>query len=161
VKAPLKRACSREQAILDATLRATDTWQAMSLEHAEVVRKNFEAFNGRDIDAWLTQWHPEGEWYPAMSSHFDGESHRGHAALRRLAEDYCETWVALTLTAEGITEVGARLLVLGRVRARGKGSGVEIERPWAWIVEFRGDKIIRLRAYLDQAEALKAVGLRE
>jgi ketosteroid isomerase-like protein len=133
----------------------------MSQQNVQAVRRSFEAFNRRDIDAWLAYWHADGEWYPAMAGQIEADLHRGHGELRRFAEDYYATWEMIRLIADEITEVGDRVLVVGRVRARGSGSGVELERPWAWVTEFRGDKFIRVRAYLDRAIALEEVGLRE
>ena len=96
-----------------------------------------------------------------MAGQFEAERHRGHDELRRFAEDYYATWEMMRLIADEITEVGDRVLVVGRVRARGSGSGVELERRWAWVAEFQDGKLSRVRAYLDPTEALEEVGLRE
>ena len=54
-----------------------------------------------------------------------------------------------------------RLVAIGRTRTRGKVSGAETERSLALVTEIRNGKTISIRAYLDRAEALKAVGLSE
>ena len=133
----------------------------MSQENVEVVRRSFETFSRRDVDAFLGLWHPDGEWYPAISSQVGATRHCGHVELREFAEDYYATWAQLELMADEIIEVRSRLLVLGHVRARGVGSGVELDQPCAWIVEFRDDKLMRVRAYLDLKAAREAVGLSE
>jgi ketosteroid isomerase-like protein len=139
---------------------ARDNGQTMTQQRTETVRRAFEAFSEQDINVWLACWHPDGEWYPAMGGQIEAERHRGHGELRRFAEDSYATWETIRLIADEITEVGDRILVVGRVRARGSGSGVELERPWAWVTEFQGDKFIRVRAYLDRVAALEEVGLR-
>jgi len=50
---------------------------------------------------------------------------------------------------------------MGRLRAHGTESGVEIESPWAYLVEYRSGKAIWVRAFLDPNEALEAAGLRD
>jgi hypothetical protein len=47
------------------------------------------------------------------------------------------------------------------MRGRGTESGVEIESPWAYLLQFKNGKAIWVRASLDPKEALKAAGLRE
>jgi ketosteroid isomerase-like protein len=131
----------------------------MSQENVETVRRSFDTFSRRDVDAFLALWHPDGEWYPAISSQVGATRHCGHDELREFVEDYYATWAELELMADEIIEVGARVLVLGRVRARGVGSGVELDQACAWIVEFRDDKLMRVRAYLDLTAAHEAVGL--
>jgi ketosteroid isomerase-like protein len=58
-------------------------------------------------------------------------------------------------------DLGDRVLVLGRLKARGKGSGAPVDTQYAGIFDFRGDKIWRYRVYLDRAEGLRAAGLCE
>jgi hypothetical protein len=45
------------------------------------------------------------------------------------------------------------------MRALGKASEIDIEQPVAYVGEFEGGLVRRLRAYLDQNQALEAVGL--
>jgi ketosteroid isomerase-like protein len=53
------------------------------------------------------------------------------------------------------------VLVLGQIEGRGRASGVQVNAPQGLIYDFRGDKISRIRAYLDHGEALRAAGLAE
>jgi hypothetical protein len=52
-----------------------------------------------------------------------------------------------------------KVLVLGRMQVRGKGSGVPVNEAVAVIHDLCGGKIRRVRAYLKVDEALTAVGL--
>ncbi len=45
------------------------------------------------------------------------------------------------------------------MRAHGKTSGIDIEGPVAYVFELVGGLGRKVRAYLDHAEALEAVGL--
>jgi ketosteroid isomerase-like protein len=60
-----------------------------------------------------------------------------------------------------IRDLGDRIVAVGWLRGRGKGSGVEVETPVAYVVDVRGHKAIRVRTYLDPKEALEAAGLSE
>jgi ketosteroid isomerase-like protein len=60
-----------------------------------------------------------------------------------------------------VCDLGERIVASGRLRARGRASGAEIESPISWIVEFRQGKVVRIRDYLDFDEALEAAGLPE
>jgi ketosteroid isomerase-like protein len=56
-------------------------------------------------------------------------------------------------------DLGDTVVALGRMRALGKASEIDIEQPVAYVGEFEGGLVRRLRAYLDQNQALEAVGL--
>jgi ketosteroid isomerase-like protein len=75
--------------------------------------------------------------------------------------DTSENWEELQATAEEFRDLGDRVLVLGRHKGRGKASGAQVDQPYASILDFRGERIWRLRAYLDRAEGLRAAGLSE
>jgi len=52
-------------------------------------------------------------------------------------------------------------VAIGRIRGRGKESGVEAESPINWVVDFRDSRAVRVREYLDPKAALEAAGLSE
>ena len=55
----------------------------------------------------------------------------------------------------------ATAVVVGRVYARGKESGLELDSGWSAVVRFRDGTAISAWDWLDRDEALKAVGLEE
>ena len=60
-----------------------------------------------------------------------------------------------------ISDLGDRIVSIGRVRARGQESGAPIEVPFARVVHYEDGKAVRVRKYLDPKEALEAAGLGE
>ena len=61
--------------MLDAALRAADTGRAMSQENVEIVRRGFDAFNRRDLDAFLALFDPDVEFTAyAMQSELGGRT---------------------------------------------------------------------------------------
>jgi hypothetical protein len=65
-----------------------------------------------------------------------------------------ESW---RLTIGEIREIRTdRYLVLGRVHLRGRGSGVEFDQPVAWLLDWEGDLLCRLRNFVDYGMAIAA-----
>jgi hypothetical protein len=54
----------------------------------------------------------------------------------------------------------ATVVALGHVRMRAEASGINLERPLAYVFEFEEGLARTARAYLDPQQALRAVGLR-
>jgi hypothetical protein len=73
--------------------------------------------------------------------------------MRAWFEDVDEMFTDMHVTYEEIREVKGRLLVLGRMTAEGRGTGAQIDREAAWVVEPRGEKFQRGWAYSSHKEA--------
>jgi uncharacterized protein len=57
--------------------------------------------------------------------------------------------------------VGDSVVVRVHQWGRGKGSGVTVDQEFWQVWTIRNGKVVRFRAYVTEAEALEAVGLRE
>jgi ketosteroid isomerase-like protein len=55
-----------------------------------------------------------------------------------------------------VREIGDRVLVVGRVRAKGRSSGIELDQPLATVCWFRGGKFARMQSFLDYDAATTA-----
>jgi ketosteroid isomerase-like protein len=71
------------------------------------------------------------------------------------------TWEELRILVDEARDLGDGVLVLGRTEGRGRASGVQVDSPIGIAYDLRRGRVSRVRAYLDHAEALKAVGLEE
>jgi ketosteroid isomerase-like protein len=88
--------------------------------------------------------------------------YRGHAGVRRWLEDLTTDWEIFETCPEKLLDLGDRVLILGRWRARGRARGVELEnQPASWLYYIKDGKVVSMRTYTDRAEALEAVGLSE
>ena len=135
----------------------------MSQENVEAMRKALDAWNRGDLEGWLEPTHPEVVWSSAIARSIEGReaTYHGHAGMRRFWAEWRAVW-DLTIEVEEIRDLGDTLVALGRMRTHGKGSGVDLDSPVAYVAELDGDGLaVRVQAYLDTAEALKAVGLSE
>ena len=132
----------------------------MSQENVEIVRRVFDAFNRRDIAAFIELLDRDVEWVPVLAV-LEGSVYRGHADIRRWIKDLDTDWEFFEVYYEELRDLGDRVLVSGHWRARGLASGVEVENPGTYLYEIKGGKVVSMRTFTDYAEALEAVGLSE
>ena len=135
----------------------------MSQENVEAFKRAVAAYNRRDIDAFVEEFDPDVEWHSLAQVMFGGDEsvHRGHRGLREGVREMDEVLVGLQVECLEIRDLGERIVVIGRVRGRGRASGAETESPLNWVVEFKGGRVTQMRDYLDPGGALEAAGLRE
>ena len=134
----------------------------MSPDKVELAKRLVDAYNRRDVDVVFAELAtPDFEWYPGIVSALDGGGYREREGVERFAADTSENWAELQVIAEEFRDLGDRVLVLGRMKGRGKGSGVPVDQPFATLLDFRGERVWRSRVYLDHVEGLRAAGLSE
>jgi ketosteroid isomerase-like protein len=131
----------------------------MSEENVEIVRKILDAGNRRDTEAILQYADPEIELQSAIIGGAEGNTYRGHQGIRDWIAESDAAFEELRMEHEEFRDLGDDVLLIGRLHARGRESGVEIESAIAWLTTFRGGRIVRARGYLDPKEALEAAGL--
>jgi ketosteroid isomerase-like protein len=133
----------------------------MSQANVEVAKRALDTLTRRDIDLDDDLYAPDFEWFPALPGNVEGGSYRGREGAERYREEVRNTWEELRVVADEFRDLGDRVLMLGRMEGRGRGSGVQVDAPLATLADFRNGKIWRIRAYLDHGEALRAAGLSE
>jgi hypothetical protein len=87
---------------------------------------------------------------------------RGHDGLRAFAREATEHWERYRNEVTDLLRRGRLALAVGRFRARGRSSGVEIEAPMYWVTE-RNDagKVIWARSFVDLDDALASAAQRD
>jgi ketosteroid isomerase-like protein len=130
----------------------------MSQENVETVRRALIAVLNRSWPKVLAELNPEIEIEDTVIP--DGSDYRGHKGFFRWLERWNESWEGWRLENIEIVSAGDDYVVgLWRMVAKGKGSGIEIDRPDAVVYKLRDSKIVRMAYYNDQDKALKAAGL--
>jgi ketosteroid isomerase-like protein len=82
---------------------------------------------------------------------------RGKEAALDWSRRYWGTWHDYVLEPTEIIDAGqGRVIIVQYERARGRGSGVELERRWAVVYTIRMGKIVRFQAFRTRAEAVEA-----
>jgi uncharacterized protein len=137
--------------------------QAMAGEDVQVVRRVFDAFVRRDVDAAVEVMHPDVEFTaPRTQALVEKDvSYHGHDGVREYFGDVARVWEELEISLYEYHDLGGgRVLVVGRVRARGaRHQLVDEPAQWAWRIE--DDLIVWGRVFSDRAEAARSVGLVE
>ena len=130
----------------------------MSRENVEVVRRGVEAWNKHDADLWLSYAAPEVEWMPAGPAAVERTIYRGHDEVATGFAAVWETWEEFHFQESEVRDLGDSVLWLGTVHMRGGASQVELDQEAANLLDFSGDKIVRVRGFRSWQEALDAAG---
>jgi ketosteroid isomerase-like protein len=135
----------------------------MSQENVEAFKRGIDAYNRRDVEALLDIHDREVEWHPVLQVLLGGEAtvYRGHEGVREFVHDLHEAFAEVHIEIAEVRDLGDRLVASGRLHARGKVSGAEVDSPIGYVVEFKNGKVTRVLSYLDPKEALEAAGLSE
>jgi ketosteroid isomerase-like protein len=115
-----------------------------------------DSYNDRDPDGWVEVWNPDAEWHPFLTAREEGDpGYHGHNGMRAWFEDVDEMFEQVHVELDQFREIGDRLLVIGRMRARRRG-GPEVESEVGWVVEPKGEGFQRGWAYTSHEEAERA-----
>jgi ketosteroid isomerase-like protein len=133
----------------------------MSRENVQLHHRAHDAFNRRDLDAFLALMDEDIEFIPYEVAVQGGDPYRGHEGVRRWWKETFSVLPDIRVETCEIRDLGERNLVRGRLYAHGAGSGAPIERTLWQTVEWRDKKTFWWQAFESEAEALAAAGLRE
>ena len=122
-------------------------------------RLQVEVIRRGDVEAAVRIVHPDAV-IEALRTATEG-AFLGHAGVRRFFADTTETFELFEPNYSDIRDLGDRVLAIGSIRVRGRGSGVEAEIPTAAIAEYRDGLLWRYKDYGDADAALEAAGLSE
>jgi ketosteroid isomerase-like protein len=133
----------------------------MSQENVDVVRQALEAYEGGDVEEMLSYIDSEGELHSAIVGGAEGNVYRGRDGFRRWLADSSGSFEELRNEWSEIRDLGERVLCLGHVKARGRGSGMELDSPIGFVFTVGRGKVVRAEGFLSHADALEAAGLSE
>ena len=126
----------------------------MESRAASLIREAYEAVNAGRI----------GEWAAAnLPSDFDlvplapvaGGSFTGPEGVARFFADALEAWETMRIDVSELVEFDGRVVVLGRIRNRGRGSGMELDVVMAHVWTVENDVPVRAEMIGDRDEALR------
>jgi ketosteroid isomerase-like protein len=132
----------------------------VSEDNLDIMRREWEAWLERDMDALAAFWDPEVVWDLEHFQNWPESSHEGVDAVRRFLTDWLEMWAEYEIDIEEVLPApDGRVVSLYTTRAKGRESDLPMVLDVALIATFRNGKIIRFDAYDNRAEALNEVGL--
>jgi ketosteroid isomerase-like protein len=147
---------------LDAGGPLMESWWAMppraAVDNERVIRRLYEALNADDLEAGIELTAPDIELETRFTS-LAGRPYRGHEGVAQWAADVNESWEDMKQTPERFVALDSqRTIVVARVQARGRGSGVHVDQTLASIITVDAGKVTRVEGYPTLEEALRAAG---
>jgi ketosteroid isomerase-like protein len=130
----------------------------MSQENVKIALGLAEAWNRGDREGFLSLWDEEAEFYP-LRAQLERKSYRGRDGIERFMAEMAEQWDYVRFEIDEARDAGEQVVGIGRFRARGRGSGVDINVPLGVLIRVTRDKIAFVRLFTEPAEALEAAGL--
>lgn len=122
---------------------------AMSL-----IRESYEAINEGRLEWAADHMPPDFELVPTVGSAISGPF-VGPEGVARFYSELAEVWETFHVHIEEVVDFGDRVVVLGRIRNKGRGSGVEVDVVAAHLWTIEGDVPVRLELIGDREEALR------
>ena len=130
----------------------------MSQEDVELARRMIAWFNARDAEAAQAHSTDDVEIVPLRAA-MEGTVYRGPEAFAAFGVDSEEAWEVIRFDPEALRDGGERVVAIGHLSARARGTGAEVSARVAMLFEFSGGQLSKARSYSDVAEALEAAGL--
>jgi len=123
----------------------------------EIVRQSYDAFVRGDMEAVLAALDPDVEIHDHDIP--DAGEYRGLEGVLSWQADWERSWESWRWAPEDFIDAGDRVVAILRVQAKGRHSGVDVERLDGAVWTLRRGKAVRLDYYGSKEEALKSVGL--
>jgi ketosteroid isomerase-like protein len=143
----------------------------MSQENVEIVRHAYEAWEALrwdleasdrvELERALDLIDPDIV-VDATRNVFNPATYVGTKGLRQMQADTAEVWEEVRTEGLAFLDAGDRVVVLGRLVGKGKGSGLEVEQPLAQIITVQDGRVVRWEiGYANRHDALEAAGVSE
>jgi ketosteroid isomerase-like protein len=128
-------------------------------ETAALLRRCYESFNQRDLDAVLELCSDDVEVYkdPEVVEMVAAFTPRGQEHVAQYLRGWLESWDDYNARPEQFFQAGDDVAALVHLRARGKGSQFDIEEEMADVFTVREGKIAQVRLYIRRADALDSL----
>ena len=105
------------------------------------------------------KYYPYGEFVEATLA---DRCYHGSSGYRTYVGAQNEVWGDdVRLEPTELIDLGDRLVLLADMPMRAQASGVPLAEKYAGVMTLRNGRVIRVDDFLNQTEALEAVGLRE
>jgi ketosteroid isomerase-like protein len=130
----------------------------MSQENVELLGRAVDAFNRRDLDAYLALQDSGVEFTPFERAVEGLGPYVGHRGIRTWWEESFAALPDLSSHLDEVRDLGHITVARGRLQGQGAASGARFERTLWMVVAWRNSKTVWWRAFESEAEALDAAG---
>jgi ketosteroid isomerase-like protein len=122
----------------------------------ELVLEVNERWNAGEREIRAEYVDPECEVRSAMT----GLVYHGYDGVRAWMKEIDEQFESWRIRLDEFADLpDGRLLTLGSIHLHGRGSGIDLEVPCAWLYEFRDDRILQLTIFSTHDEGRRAAGV--
>jgi ketosteroid isomerase-like protein len=128
--------------------------------NVDLILAGFDAWNRQDLEGFLASLAPDVEWWTSgVFPDFDAV-YRGHVGVAEFWRRLHEPWDTLRSDPEAIEELGDWVVYLFRFRAKGAGSGVDVDLRFANAVHVVDGRTVRIvaRRTLEEAREVALEG---
>jgi hypothetical protein len=140
------------------TARVSAILQLVSERNVELTRGYIDAFNRRDIEAFIAYCDPSLELHSTFA--VVGGVYSGHEGLRRWHEAMEEIWGEdIRSETEALFDLGEHTLAYVVLHGRSPHSSAEVTVPIAHLVRWCGDRAVYAKSYVDRQDALNDLGV--
>jgi ketosteroid isomerase-like protein len=132
----------------------------MDQAHVDRIRSFYEALHREDVDSAVGLCDPEiSIWLnPDVVAQLPPQGYKEVASYLR---GWFDSWDAYVPRPQEFIAAGDQVVVMVKLRARGKGSRFEIEEDVADVFTLDDGNIVQLRMYVDRDVALDSAGISE
>jgi ketosteroid isomerase-like protein len=127
----------------------------MTQENVDVLNRMADAVRRRDIALLFELTDPRVEWRAFMAELGEGGVYRGHEGMQQYLSDLDDAWEVWEPEIDQSIPIGELVLSLGRIRYRGRGSGIETESAAGWLTKVQQGRVIYMRVVQDPEQVLE------
>jgi ketosteroid isomerase-like protein len=132
----------------------------MSKENVEIVRRIYDGWQQYGLWAASGDLHPAIEWINPDNAVEPG-THRGVEAFEVAWSKVSDSFETVDFQPRDYLHAGDDVVLITIMRARGHGSGADVEHPQGHVWTIKKAKAIRMRWFHQHHLALEAAGLSE
>jgi ketosteroid isomerase-like protein len=132
----------------------------MSEEIEEVIRRAYEAWHLKGLDAFAEFWADDVRWRSIEGAPDDRGPMRGRPAVRAFIQDWVETFDHFYVDVVEIVKVDAKTAVAAlRFGGRARHSGIELsDTRFAAVFVVEAGRIVDCAEFESRSKALEAAG---
>jgi ketosteroid isomerase-like protein len=132
----------------------------VSEQNVALLGRRVDAYNARDIEAFIAHCDPDIQFHAAWSAAGPTVYH-GHDGLRSWHRELEDAWEEIRAEPEAFFDLGDKTLMFAVLHGRGRRSGAEATMPNVVVGTWRDGFLVHLKAYLQKEDALKDLSLSE